>query len=368
LIVYQPQNIWNETPTLADDGLSDWFEIQVIHQIEDAEQHLGNPQKSAFCGPQDSFFDNWKLGERNPSALQAELNWARAYKSEYEQVCISRANQISAEGHIAAKDVFYGGGSEFEIKMAFAQGCQQSETELAYPSVVALNQHASILHYAKHSHAHFDDSQLLSFLIDAGAQFNGYAADVSRTYAFHDGTFKDCITGLDATQRRIISEMKPGQDYFEQNRKALLLIANLLVDIGLVKTDPQTAMDLGLIQTFMPHSLGHFIGAQVHDVGGNYINSQGHIYQPQAHLPTIKMGRTIEPNQVVTVEPGIYFIDAILNPLTQGQYRKSIDWELVEYLKPYGGMRIEDNILITEQGVNNLTRQAFECLNTRREV
>ena len=109
----------------------------------------------------------------------------------------------------------------------------------------------------------------------------------------------------------------------------------------------------------MPHGLGHLLGIQVHDAGGQLADASGTLAPPPAQHPTLRLTRTLEENVVVTVEPGLYFIPRFLKALREGPHHALLNWPLVEAMTPYGGIRIEDNVRITADGVENFTRDAF---------
>ena len=104
------------------------------------------------------------------------------------------------------------------------------------------------------------------------------------------------------------------------------------------------------------HEAGHLLGIQVHDVGGKQINTRGDITAPPTDYPALRNTRTIEKGQVFTIEPGLYFIPQLLDPERRSSRGKLINWKLVDSLLPLGGIRIEDNVLVTASGVENLTR------------
>jgi Xaa-Pro dipeptidase len=106
----------------------------------------------------------------------------------------------------------------------------------------------------------------------------------------------------------------------------------------------------------MPHGVGHLLGIQVHDVGGRMKNSTGEIQAPHSDYPTLRTTRMTEVGQVFTIEPGLYFIPVLLNPERGSARGRLINWDLVDTLSPLGGIRIEDNVLVTSTGVENLTR------------
>ena len=357
LLLYQPNTVWDVVHELPDTFWSAYFDIIPLKKKEDSLSYFSGKKHCAFLGESTSLNQQWELGERNPESLIAELNWYRVYKTPYEQFCIQQANRITVLGHKLARETFYSGGSELEIALAFQQACLQTEEALAFPSTIAINEHAGILHYSARETNPIKASKRHSFLIDAGASFNGYASDTCRTYAYRDGLFAELISALDTVQQATISRLKVGYKYSDSALTTLRELAGILRDYGIIKLEPDTTIELDLIKYFMPHNISHFLGLQVHDVGANQLDVTGTVIN-EDH-PRHKMLRTIEANQVLTVEPGIYFIDSLLTSLSKTEHSKSIDWDLVETLRPCGGMRIEDNILITLEGPVNFTRQAL---------
>ncbi len=112
----------------------------------------------------------------------------------------------------------------------------------------------------------------------------------------------------------------------------------------------------------MPHGIGHLLGLQVHDVGGlQRTAAGGEIPRPPGH-PYLRLTRRLEAGFVVTMEPGLYFIDQLLAQARTDARAAHINWQQVEYLRPFGGIRIEDDLVVTAQGSENLTRDAFAAL------
>jgi Xaa-Pro dipeptidase len=126
-----------------------------------------------------------------------------------------------------------------------------------------------------------------------------------------------------------------------------------------ITLEPEQALASGVTAAFLPHGLGHLLGVQVHDVGGFRPAADAEpIPRPPGH-PALRLTRRLEPGMVVTVEPGIYFIDSLLAQLRAGPHGRTVNWPLVERLSAYGGIRIEDNVVVTASGHDNLTRTAF---------
>jgi Xaa-Pro dipeptidase len=138
-------------------------------------------------------------------------------------------------------------------------------------------------------------------------------------------------------------------------------IAELLQEADITLCDADEAVDTGLSSVFMPHGLGHLLGLQVHDAGGLQKSPEGgEIPRPEGH-PFLRLTRLLEEGFVVTMEPGMYFIDQLLNEARSDSRGAKINWPRVEALRKFGGIRIEDNLAITATGCENLTRDAFQA-------
>jgi Xaa-Pro dipeptidase len=160
-------------------------------------------------------------------------------------------------------------------------------------------------------------------------------------------------------QQELCARVAPGVDWRELHLAAHLLVARLLRDTGVLRVSGEDAVALGLSSTFLPHGLGHLLGLQVHDVGGFCATAQSPpIPRPAGH-ESLRLTRQLETGMVVTVEPGVYFIDSLLQRLRASPHAQHVDWSLIEALRPCGGIRIEDDVLVTAGGHENLTRAAF---------
>ena len=153
-----------------------------------------------------------------------------------------------------------------------------------------------------------------------------------------------------------MAQIVAGRDYREVHLSAHRILGDLLQQIGLTKLPGQAALERGITSVFFPHGIGHLLGLQVHDVGGVMDSAEGgERKRPEGH-PYLRLTRMLEPGVVVTVEPGIYLIDSLLQAANADARRPHIDWPLVEALRPYGGIRIEDNVATTAAGPENITR------------
>jgi len=358
LIYLQPRDYWHVVPEAPSGDWVEHFDIRIIRTPDEALRHLPeDPARCAIMGEAASalgaFIPN------NPPPVLAYLDWHRAFKTAYEIAMLREATGHGVRAHRAAEAAFRAGGSEFEIHLAYCRAAGQAPDELPYSNIIALNRHGAVLHYTQ-----FDrtaPAPARSFLIDAGASHNGYACDITRTYAADTGSeFQALIEAVDKVQREAIgAQFRAGVDYREIHLSAHLALAGVLCEFGVLKVSPEAALANGISRAFFPHGIGHGIGLQVHEVGGFAGSDRGGIIpRPEGH-PSLRLTRTLQAGMVVTNEPGLYFIDMLLDELKAGAHATAVDWARVAAFHPFGGIRIEDNLVITDDAPVNLTRDAF---------
>jgi Xaa-Pro dipeptidase len=152
-----------------------------------------------------------------------------------------------------------------------------------------------------------------------------------------------------------------GLDWKDFHQASYRAISEFLREAGVITVSADQAIDTGLTSVFYPHGIGHLLGLQVHDVGGTQGSPDGkQIERPYNH-PFLRLTRKLEDGFVVTVEPGFYFIDQLLDEAKQKPIGAMIDWQRVGELKKFGGVRIEDNVVARPEGQENLTRPAFKA-------
>jgi Xaa-Pro dipeptidase len=355
LIFVQPSDYWHVVPEAPHGYWVDHFDIVIVRSAADAVAQLPAGKRAviaATCPTLDGVEAN------NPTAVLDYLHWHRSYKTPYELQLMRAASRIGAQAHRVAAQAFRAGESEFDIHLAYLDAARQIDAELPYASIVGLNEHGAVLHYTN-----FDriaPSQSRSFLIDAGASAYGYASDITRTYAaVGHAEFQALINSMDAAQQGFVTRVRAGQSYPELHIHAHHVIADVLREHGLIRMSAESAVESGVTSTFFPHGLGHPIGLQVHDVAGFQQSERGgSIARPAGH-PYLRMTRVLEPGMVVTIEPGLYFIDMLLDELRAKPQASEIDWAKVDHFRQYGGIRIEDDVVCTDGEPENLTRDAF---------
>lgn len=361
-----PADFWYE----QDIDLADWiltqFDVHPLTNSREMVDHLNAlaVRKSlplsriAFIGENVGFATALGITAQaqNPLKLINFLDYHRARKTEYEVASIRKANRLALQGHTAARHAFAAGASEYEIHMAYLQACEILEEETPYTNIVALDEKAAILHYQNKRRSSGEHSQVL--LIDAGCRVNAYCSDITRT-STRDHTmplFCDLVEAMESLQTHLIKSVRSDIPYPDIHRAAHEGITNILLGSGICHGSREALLEQKISTLFMPHGIGHLLGIQVHDVGGRMKNVAGDIEPPHSDYPSLRTTRTTEVGQVFTIEPGLYFIPVLLNPERGSERGKRIDWDLVDTLIPLGGIRIEDNVLVTNNGVENLTR------------
>ena len=262
----------------------------------------------------------------DPGAILHEM---RLFKSDEEIALMQRAADIAAEAHREAMRTARPGMKEYEVEALIEYVFRRSGASApAYNSIVGGGANATILHYVNND-AELRDGDLL--LIDAGAEYEGFASDITRTFPV-SGRFTDAQRDiynlvLDC-QEQCIAMVAPGVTMDEMHRRSVEILTDGMVRLGLLKGDVKTLIEEEQYKKFYMHRLGHYLGLDVHDVG---------LYQ------TDGQPRPVEAGMVMTVEPGLYI---------------SEDAEDIPDKYHGIGVRIEDDVLITREGHRVLTDKA----------
>ncbi|MFJ5458563.1 Xaa-Pro dipeptidase [Pectobacterium sp. CHL-2024] len=356
---YSPVDYWHNVAPVPESFWTEDIDITVLRNADDIGQLLPSQrERVAYIGyaPQRAQDLGIRADNINPQGVLDYLHYHRAYKTDYELACMREAQKTAVIGHRAAHEAFLSGMSEFDINLAYLTATGHRDIDVPYGNIIALNEHAAVLHYTQLDHQ--VPSDVRSFLIDAGAEYNGYAADLTRTYsAQSDGAFALLIKDLNQEMLSLIDTVQAGVRYTDYHLQMHQRIAKLLKSHQLVRDISEEAMvEQGLTSPFLPHGLGHPLGLQVHDVAGFMQDDRGtHLAAPSQH-PYLRCTRVLEPGMVMTIEPGIYFIESLLAPWREGELSQHFDWQKIDALKPFGGIRIEDNIVIHDGRVENMTR------------
>jgi len=286
--------------------------------------------------------------------LTDAITYCRSIKTDGELEKMRRAAEVNNRAHLEIMKAIKPGMNEYETKAIFDYHQKKHGLlQPAYSGIHAGGVNSAILHYTGNNEV-INDGDL--YLIDAGYEFEGYASDVTRTYPVN-GRFSGDQAAIYQvvlnTMNKTIEMIKPGMSMEELHLAASRIILHGLKDIGIVKGEVDVMMEKNIFALFFPHGLGHFLGLDTHDVGG-YPKGVERIDRPGIRF--LRVRRELQPGMVITIEPGIYFIPALLKPaLLNAEQAAFLNTDKIESLYNFGGIRIEDNLIITENGYENLT-------------
>ncbi|QIZ78205.1 Xaa-Pro dipeptidase [Ferrimonas lipolytica] len=354
LLYYRPVDFWHKVAPLPTESWVEQIDLIEFSRLEQLLELMpADKQNYAYIGAHADHAEKLGLSRVNPQELLNAIHFGRSIKTQYEIECMREANRIAVLGHEAARDAFMAGATEFEIQQAYLAATGHGENEVPYGNIIAINQNSAILHYTKLER--IAPQQRLSFLIDAGASVNGYAADITRTYAYQqDNLFAQLVATMNQHQQQILTLIKPGLSYTDLHIEMHKRVAQMLNQFELASGDEQTLIDLGVTKAFYPHGLGHPIGLQVHDVAGFMQDADGtELAAPEGM--TLRCTRVLEEGMVITIEPGLYVIDSLLSDLSD-EAKALLNPVRIDELRPYGGVRIEDDVVVLADGIDNLTR------------
>tara|TARA_R110002096_G_scaffold428478_2_gene640207 strand:+ start:9154 stop:10485 length:1332 start_codon:yes stop_codon:yes gene_type:complete len=287
-------------------------------------------------------------------SLNDALTYCRVIKTDGELDLMREACRVNDLAYLEVMKAIKPGMHEYELKAVFNK--VQIENGLmqdAYNGIFASGKNASILHYVENK-SQINDGDL--FLMDAGFECKGYAADYTRTFPAN-GKFTEIQAGiynavLDGMQV-VLDAIEPGAKMEDLHLLAARTMMDGLKKLDIVRGDIDELMKENIFALFFPHGLGHFLGLDTHDVGG-YPKGVDRIDRPG--IKFLRARRDLQPGMVITVEPGIYFVPAVLEPaLENPETNKYLNSEKVHSLLNFGGVRIEDNIAVTATGYENLT-------------
>ncbi len=343
------EDFWHAANTIPEGSWSNHWDIkQVTSKKEWLSRITG---KTVWLGDK---IDGLSNQFEQLDSLQHWLNYHRAYKTDYEVNLLKRANIRALKGHNAAEAAFLSGKSELGIYIDYLEATQQTSYQEPYSGIIALNENAAVLHY-EHKQTQVP-KQSRTLLIDAGVKLNGYGSDITRTFTTDTELFKELLSSMDQIQQSLAHQAVSGIDYKDLHINCLSQIANLLHETRICSLSAEEQISKGITQTFFPHGLGHLLGLQVHDLGGHQISAQGDLLPPPEFAPFLRLTRQLEKDMVITIEPGLYFIPMLLDKMNSSIPKHGCDMALINTLLPFGGIRIEDNVLVQDGSSINLTR------------
>lgn len=352
LILLQKIDFWDSQPKAIEGDWCEFFDISYYHNIEDMRKTLpSNLSQTAFLGEEIQRFESFGFKSLNDEKIINHIHYHRIYKSEYEIECMRCANKLASIAHLAAKKAFLSGASEFQTNSAYLEAISYRENEVPYVNIIAFDESSAILHYSDYKTKAFNAK---SFLLDAGASYNGYHADITRTFA-HDEhkDFHELISAVNDSTLNIISKIKVGNNYETLQEQMHLDVAQIISDFKFMNISADEIYEKEYTKLFSPAGIGHYIGLQVHDIGNTISNEDGKNQEKSKKHPFLRLNKTIEVGNVFTIEPGIYIIEQLLKKYYG---KKEFNWDIIKHFRSYGGARVEDSIYINKNENENLTR------------
>ncbi len=357
VLAYDPQDGWkhfvrpvSQNERLWEGGGENVEGEDVAELPGWLEQRSGRPV--AVIG---AAVDNVDGDLQRAATLQVSLDQVRRRKDDAEIELIERAAAATAAGHAKARESIRPGVSERRVRVELeAEMFRYGADDVAFDTIVGAGTHAAVLHFEPGARI-VEPNDLV--LIDAGASIAGYAADVTRTYSAGDRftprqqAIYDLVL---AAQLEAISTCRKGVEWHEVHRAAAGVIALGLRDLGVLRGKPDDVLESGAISLFLPHGVGHMVGLGVRDMGGRAAGREVGVYcgiRMRVDLP-------LEEKFLMTVEPGIYFVPALLDDAERRErFAGMVNWDALEAWRAVGGVRIEDNVLITTAEPRILTSE-----------
>lgn len=269
-----------------------------------------------------------------------------------------QAAHVTAEAHRAGMLSTRAGAREAVVRAAMEQRIVALGMTPAYGSIVTV--HGEVLHDTTHARVLGDGDLLLA---DVGAETpEGWAADVTRTWPVSgkfSGAQKDAYLAVLEAQRAAIAAVRPGVRYLDVHRAAGRSLGKSLVELGILRGDAEELHERGAVALFFPHGVGHLLGLDVHDMedlGDRAGYAPGRERSTRPGDDALRLDRDLEPNMVVTIEPGFYQIPFLLSDRERlGTLADAVDWTRLERFSSVRGIRVEDDVRVTETGAEVLT-------------
>jgi Xaa-Pro aminopeptidase len=322
--------------TTPIDELAGWLERRSGRPVA----LLGAPVEQA---PE----DDADLSER----LRRQLNELRRPKDELELERMRHAERATAAGFAKLVELIEPGRTERQLQVELeAEFFRGGADDVAFDTIVAGGPNSAVLHFPP-SNRRLEAGELV--LVDAGAEYRAYASDITRTYAV-SGELRPEQRELHALVERALhaatERCLPGTEFHDVHRTAQLVIAEGLRDFGLLRGDAESLVATEAVSVFFPHGTGHLVGLGIRDASETL---PGRV---RNEFPPLRLDLPLLPGYVTTIEPGLYFVPALLqDPELREKHRDTVDWEKAEAMIGFGGIRIENNVLVAEDGHEVLT-------------
>ncbi|XP_014650226.1 PREDICTED: xaa-Pro dipeptidase [Ceratotherium simum simum] len=316
-----------------------------------------NTDSGSIC--REASFDGISKFNVNNTILHPEIVECRVFKTDMELEVLRYTNRVSSEAHQEVMKAVKVGMKEYEMESLFEHYCYSrgGMRHSSYTCICGSGENSAVLHYG---HAGAPNDRTIQdgdmCLFDMGSEYYCFSSDITCSFPAN-GKFtadqKAIYEAVLCSCRAVMSAMKPGVWWPDMHRLADRIHLEELVRIGVLSGCVDAMVQAHLGAVFMPHGLGHFLGIDVHDVGG-YPEGVERIDEPG--LRSLRTARHLEPGMVLTVEPGIYFIDHLLDEALADPARACFfNPEVLQRFRGFGGVRIEEDVVVTNSGMELLT-------------
>ncbi len=356
VIVFDPESGWTHFvhPTTTDERIWEGgSDVPSGYPISELQTWL-DVRKGRKVGMVGCLVPGVTADRDTTTHVELQLTYARRAKDDVEIELLRRAAAATARGFERARSAICAGVSERELAAELEYGFRMGggDANPGYSTIVGIGTNSSVLHFAP-SERRAEMGEVV--LIDAGAKVSGYVCDITRTYCV--GEFRGAALALHdlmvEVETNAVARCRPGVEWLSCHRAAALDIAKGLVHLDILKCSAESAVESGAIGLFFPHGLGHLVGLGVRDAAGTYPSRNT---DQRIAGVRVRIDMPLEVGFCVTVEPGVYFIKALLEDESRtGPYRDMVNWDALAPYIAVGGVRIEDDILITSNGHENLT-------------
>jgi Xaa-Pro dipeptidase len=352
----------DEMPTWVDGAMKADGAMK-LYILDGVNSDSGLNAKNASYPGISAYYDTNRVDK---GALHHALSTARVTKSTAEIEVMRYCAWVASNAHVEVMRQAAAGMIEYELEAIFAYeiyrrgGCRKC----AYTAICGCGPDGATLHYG---HAGAPNDRVIQSsdmcLLDMGAEYHGYVSDI--TCSFPIGRFTEdqraIFTGVLNAQIAVAELMAPGVSWVDCHLAADREIVKALVSVGVLgngTVEEMCAARMGAV--FMPHGLGHLIGCDTHDVGGYIDGTPKKSEHPG--IGKLRTSRLMEEGMVMTSEPGCYFIDALLDrALANPDQAKFMNASVIDRFRGFGGVRLEDVVVVTADGVENLTTAPRTC-------
>ncbi|OJD16437.1 hypothetical protein AJ78_03378 [Emergomyces pasteurianus Ep9510] len=356
--------IWSGLPLSPDEAM-ELYDVDAVLSTPDVNASLahycstkGGKKVFAISNQVSPHITFLPFQEIDFDVLKRVAEECRVVKDSYEIALVRRANEISTKAHLAVFEAAKSATNERELEATFIATCMSyGSREQSYHPIFASGVNAATLHYQKNDEDLLDKvtgERKLNILVDAGGEYRNYCADITRVaplsgkFSAESRQIYDIVLEMQMT---CLAMIKAGVMWEDVHSNSHRVAIRGLLNLGILRGTEPELFDKGISVAFFPHGLGHYLGMDTHDTGGN-----PNYEDTDPKFKYLRLRGVLACGSIVTVEPGIYFCRFIIDPyLASPDLAKYIDASVLGRYWSVGGVRIEDNVVVTQNGYDNLT-------------